>query len=81
MQSMICRNGTEVASIYQVFTVDKEGKRMDEPQGKDWRELCAAAAIEPDSEKLVNLVQQILQAFDERDQAALLSGISNQHLS
>jgi len=36
--------------------------------GNDWRELCAAAAEEFDSEKLINLVNQILQAFDERDQ-------------
>jgi len=81
MQSMICGSGMEVASTYQVFTVDKEGRDMDELQGKDWRELCAAAAIEPDPEKLVTLVQQILEAFDERDQASLLSEISNQHLS
>ena len=36
---------------------------------KDWRELCAAAAEEPDSEKLISLVNQILEAFDTRDQA------------
>jgi hypothetical protein len=36
--------------------------------GKDWRELCAEAAEEPDSEKVVSLVNQILQAFDECDQ-------------
>lgn len=34
---------------------------------KDWRELCAAAAEEPDSEKLASLVNQILEVFDERD--------------
>jgi hypothetical protein len=47
---------------------------MAENDGKDWRELCAAAAEEPDSEKLVSLVNQILQAFDERDQGVILSG-------
>ncbi|MGA6987261.1 MAG: hypothetical protein WBZ01_14505 [Terriglobales bacterium] len=36
--------------------------------GKDWRELCAEAADEPDSERVVSLVNQILQAFDECDQ-------------
>ncbi len=41
---------------------------MADSKCKDWRELCAAAAEEPDSEKLVSLVNQILQAFDERDQ-------------
>jgi hypothetical protein len=46
---------------------------MAESKGKDWRELCAAAAQEPDSEKLVSLVNQILQAFDERDQEVILS--------
>lgn len=46
-----------------------EGKSSE----KDWRELCAAAAKEPDSEKVVSLVHQILRAFDERDQAVALS--------
>jgi hypothetical protein len=32
---------------------------------EDWRELCAAAATEPDSEKLFSLVNQILQAFED----------------
>ncbi len=32
----------------------------------DWRELCAAAASEPDSEKLISLVAQILEAFDDQ---------------
>ena len=36
---------------------------------KDWRELCAAAAEEPDSEKLISIVNQILEAFDTRDRA------------
>ena len=39
--------------------------------GKDWRELCAEAADEPDSERVVSLVNQILQAFDECDQKAM----------
>jgi hypothetical protein len=46
---------------------------MAENKHKHWRELCAAAAEEPDSEKLVSLVNQILQAFDERDQEVILS--------
>jgi len=36
--------------------------------GKGWRELCAEAAEEPDSERVVSLVNQILEAFDECDQ-------------
>ncbi len=43
-------------------------KRMVASKGKDWRELCAEVAEEPDSEKVVSLVHQILQAFDEYDQ-------------
>jgi hypothetical protein len=31
-----------------------------------WRELCAAAATEPDSKKLAHLVDQIIKALDER---------------
>jgi hypothetical protein len=46
---------------------------------KDWRELCAAAAVEPDSEKLVALVNQILRAFDERDQAVTLPSRTKQY--
>lgn len=42
---------------------------MDERTGKNWRELCAAAVEEPDSDKLASLVSQILQAFDESDRS------------
>jgi hypothetical protein len=34
---------------------------------KKWRDLCVAAAKEPDSEKLASLVTQILQTFEEGD--------------
>ncbi len=41
---------------------------MAERNSKDWRELCAAAAKELDSEKLISLVEQILQEFEDGDQ-------------
>jgi hypothetical protein len=41
--------------------------------GKDWRELCAAASQETDSEQLASLVGQILQAFDECDRESMFS--------
>jgi hypothetical protein len=41
--------------------------------GKDWRELCAAASEETDSEKLASLIGQILQAFDECDRESMFS--------
>jgi hypothetical protein len=31
----------------------------------DWRTLCAAAATEPDSEKLAGLVEEIIKALDK----------------
>jgi hypothetical protein len=31
----------------------------------DWRELCAAASIETDPEKLASLVTQIIDSLDE----------------
>jgi len=40
-------------------------------KGSDWRELCAKAAEEPDSEKLISLVNQILQALEECDRKLL----------
>jgi hypothetical protein len=48
--------------------------------GKDWRELCAEAATEPDSEKVASLVNQILQTFDELDKVRpeLVSGLSSE---
>ena len=46
---------------------------MAESKGKDWRELCAEAAQETDSDKLISLVNQILQAFDDRDQKVMHS--------
>ena len=44
---------------------------MAESNREDWRELCAAAAKEPDSEKLFSLVNQILKAFDARQERLL----------
>jgi predicted MarR family transcription regulator len=38
---------------------------MAESTEKHWRALCAAAAQEPDSEKVASLVNQILEALDE----------------
>ncbi len=38
----------------------------------NWRQLCAAAAVELDSEKLVVLVDQILRAFEECDQETVI---------
>jgi hypothetical protein len=32
---------------------------------RDWRELCAAATNETDSEKLDSLVQELIKALDE----------------
>jgi hypothetical protein len=32
----------------------------------DWRQLCATAAMETDSEKLADLVLQLIKALDER---------------
>ena len=40
---------------------------MDQHQTKDWRELCKAAASEPDPNKLMALVAEITKALDERD--------------
>jgi hypothetical protein len=34
---------------------------------RDWRELCEAAAIEPDPAKLIALISEINRAFDEMD--------------
>ena len=36
---------------------------------RDWRALCAAAANEPDPERLALLVNQIIQAIDEQHRA------------
>jgi len=38
-----------------------------EDRTKDWRELCKAAANEPDPNKLMALVAEITKALDERD--------------
>jgi len=40
---------------------------MNQDQTKDWRELCKAAANEPDPKKLMTLVAQITKALDERN--------------
>jgi hypothetical protein len=40
---------------------------VDQHQTKDWRELCKAAADEPDPNKLMALIAEITKALDERD--------------
>ena len=39
---------------------------MAEGNRTDWRQLCAAAATETDSEKLADLVHQLIEALDDR---------------
>jgi hypothetical protein len=43
---------------------------MAEGNQTDWRDLCAAAANEPNSERLADLVDQLIKALDERDGAS-----------
>ena len=38
---------------------------MAEGNRTDWRQLCAAAATETDSEKLADLVHQLIEALDD----------------
>ena len=52
---------------------------MAESKKRDWRELCAAVAKEPDSEKVVSLVHQILRALDECDQTVKLTSSPKQY--
>jgi hypothetical protein len=40
---------------------------MDQDHAKDWRELCKAAANEPDPRKLMSLIAEITRALDERN--------------
>jgi hypothetical protein len=39
---------------------------MSEGKRSEWQELCAAAVTEPDSKKLADLVDQLLEALDRR---------------
>jgi hypothetical protein len=45
---------------------------MAESNRTHWRELCAAAAAEPDSQKLADLVDEIIRALDERGEGLAL---------
>lgn len=37
----------------------------------DWRELCAAIAREPDQTKLLELMEELLAALEEREGSSL----------
>lgn len=39
---------------------------MAESNYNDWKRICAAAATEPDSERLAKLIEQLIEALDER---------------
>ena len=58
-------------ALHREISILNGEKRMVATKGKDWRELCAEAAEEPDSEKVISLVLRILQAFDECDHKAI----------
>jgi hypothetical protein len=47
-------------------TVNQGALEMAEGNRTDWRQLCAAAAKETDSEKLAEVVHQLIRALDER---------------
>ncbi len=40
---------------------------QDRPKDKDWRELCKAAANEPDPDKLMDLIVELNKVLDERE--------------
>lgn len=42
--------------------------KPDPGRPRGWRELCEAAATEPDPNKLIALIGEINKAFDEMDQ-------------
>lgn len=50
------------------------GRESNGRDERDWKKLCAAASEEPDSEKLVSLVHQIIQAFNENDKKNPVAG-------
>lgn len=39
---------------------------MDQDPTRDWQELCAAAAKEPDPKKLMSLITEIVKMIDDR---------------
>jgi hypothetical protein len=48
-------------------TVNQGALEMAEGNRTDWRQLCAAAATETNSEKLADLVHRLIKALDERE--------------
>jgi hypothetical protein len=58
-----------VALSSRVFTPVESGS-VEMAESTDWRQLCAVAATETDSEKLADLVHQLIKALDERDGVA-----------
>jgi hypothetical protein len=56
---------SDLLCIGQPHSRGQERATMAENNEQHWRALCAAAAEEPDSEKVAWLVDQILEALDE----------------
>jgi hypothetical protein len=50
---------------YSPYSQESQMAESSPDTGKDWRELCAAAVEEPDSERLASLVNQIIEAIDQ----------------
>lgn len=61
---------------YKRFPLKRGGRAMEDNREK-WMELCAQAASEQDSEKLMKLIAQINQMLEAKEQR--LKGQSSEH--
>jgi hypothetical protein len=62
-------------SLQRKGSMTECGRESNGRDERDWKKLCAAASEEPDSEKLVSLVHQIIQAFNENDKKNPVAGV------
>ena len=51
-----------------------ETERSQGPSNNSWRNLAQAAANEPDGTKMINMVEEMLDKFDERQRKNGLRG-------
>ncbi len=63
--SCICNPVVFEATESRTSVLDEAPEMMDQGREKNWRELCQAAAVEQDPNKLMTLVAELNRVLDE----------------
>jgi hypothetical protein len=56
----------DMARLSALHITSPQGDKTMTAENRNWQDLCEAASKEPDSERLMSLVSELIEALDER---------------